>query len=47
MAAVKKTKSGKVDKRTKEGKEVCARMAKARAEKGNGSIMNKIKNFFS
>lgn len=45
MAAVKKTKSGKVDKRTKEGKEICARMAKARAEKG--SIINKIKNFFS
>lgn len=28
--AVKKTASGKVDKRTKEGKEICARMAKAR-----------------
>lgn len=27
---VKKTKSGTVDKRTKEGKEICARMAKAR-----------------
>ena len=29
--AVKKTASGKVDKRTKEGKEIAARMAKARA----------------
>lgn len=28
--AVKKTKDGTVDKRTKEGKEICARMAKAR-----------------
>ena len=28
---VKKTASGKVDKRTKEGKEIAARMAKARA----------------
>ncbi len=31
MATVKKTASGKVDKRTKEGKEICERMAKARA----------------
>ena len=29
--AVKKPASGKVDKRTKEGKEIAARMAKARA----------------
>lgn len=29
--AVKKTASGKVDKRTKEGKAIAARMAKARA----------------
>ena len=29
--AVKRTASGKVDKRTKEGKEIAARMAKARA----------------
>ena len=29
--AVKKTASGKVDKRTKEGNEIAARMAKARA----------------
>ena len=29
--AVKKTASGKVDKRTKEGKEIAARMARARA----------------
>ncbi|MCQ2192840.1 MAG: hypothetical protein MJZ23_08300 [Paludibacteraceae bacterium] len=45
MAELKKTKSGKVDKRTKEGKAKCEQMAKARAAKG--SIMNKIKNFFS
>ena len=43
--AVKKTKEGKVDKRTKEGKTMCEKMAKARASKG--SIMNKIKKFFS
>ncbi len=30
MATVKKTKDGTVDKRTKEGKEICERMAKAR-----------------
>ncbi len=30
MAKVKRTSSGKVDKRTKEGKAICARMAKAR-----------------
>lgn len=29
--AVKKTSTGAVDKRTKEGKAICARMAKARA----------------
>ncbi|MBP5548101.1 MAG: hypothetical protein J6X58_04315 [Bacteroidales bacterium] len=29
-AVVKKTKDGSVDKRTKEGKAICARMAKAR-----------------
>ena len=36
---VKKTKDGKVDKRTKEGKAICARMAKARKEKN--SLKNK------
>ncbi len=30
MATVKKTADGSVDKRTKEGKAICARMAKAR-----------------
>jgi len=41
---VKKTKSGTVDKRTKEGKEICARMAKAR--KAQGSLKNRIKRLF-
>lgn len=41
---VKKTKEGKVDKRTKEGKEIAARMAKARAEKN--SLKNRIKRLF-
>ena len=43
--AVKKTASGKVDKRTKEGKEIAARMAKARAAKG--SLKNRLKRLFS
>ena len=42
--SVKKTKYGKVDKRTKEGKEICARMAKAR--KAQGSLKNRIKRLF-
>ena len=41
---VKKTKDGTVDKRTKEGKEIAARMAKARAEKN--SLINRIKRWF-
>jgi hypothetical protein len=41
---VQKTKDGKVDKRTKEGKEIAARMAKARAEKN--SLKNRIKRLF-
>ena len=41
---LKKTKDGTVDKRTKEGKEVAARMAKAR--KAKGSLKNRIKRFF-
>jgi hypothetical protein len=41
---VKKTKSGKVDKRTKEGKAICARMAKARKERN--SLKNRIKRLF-
>lgn len=41
---VKKTKSGNVDKRTKEGKAICARMAKARKERN--SLKNRIKRLF-
>ena len=41
---VKKTKDGTVDKRTKEGKAIAARMAKARAEKN--SLKNRIKRWF-
>ena len=41
---VKKTKDGTVDKRTKEGKEIAARMAKAHAEKN--SLKNRIKRLF-
>ena len=43
--AVKKTASGKVDKRTKEGKEIAARMAKAR--KAKNSFANRLKRLFS
>ena len=43
--AVKKTKDGKVDKRTKEGKEIAAHMAKARAAKN--SLKNRLKRLFS
>ena len=42
--AVKKTKRGTVDKRTKEGKAICARMAKARKEKN--SLKNRILRLF-
>lgn len=42
--AVKRTASGKIDKRTKEGKEICARMEKARKEKN--SLKNRIKRLF-
>ena len=41
---VQKTKSGKVDKRTKEGKAIAARMAKARRAKG--SLKNRLKRLF-
>lgn len=41
---VQKTKSGKVDKRTKEGKEIAARMANAR--KAKGSLKNRLKRLF-
>lgn len=43
--AVKRTKEGKLDKRTKEGKAAAARMAKARAAKG--SLKNRLKRLFS
>lgn len=39
--AVKKTKDGTVDKRTKEGKAIAARMAKAR--KAKNSLKNRLK----
>ena len=39
--AVKRTSSGKVDKRTKEYKEMCANLAKARRKKK--SLSNRIK----
>ena len=42
--SVKKTKDGTVDKRTKEGKAIAARMAKARKEKN--SLKNRIKRLF-
>lgn len=42
---VKKTQNGKIDKRTKEGKEIAARMAKARAARG--SLKNRIKRLFN
>lgn len=44
MATVKKKADGTVDKRTKEGKEICARMAKAR--KAQNSLKNRIKRLF-
>lgn len=42
--AVKKTQSGKIDKRTKEYKEMCANLAKARKKKN--SLKNRIKRLF-
>ena len=42
---VNKTKDGTVDKRTKEDKAICERMAKARKEKN--SLKNRIKRLFS
>ena len=41
---VKKTADGTVDKRTKEGKAIAERMAKARKEKN--SLKNRIKRMF-
>lgn len=43
-SSVKKTKDGTVDKRTKEGKAIAERMAKARKEKN--SLKNRIKRMF-
>ena len=39
--AVKKTATGKVDKRTKEGKAIAERMAKARAARAKGTTAKK------
>ena len=44
-SSVKKTSDGTVDKRTKEGKAIAARMAKARASKN--SLKSRIKRLFS
>lgn len=43
--AVKRNADGTVDKRTKEGKAIAERMAKARAAKG--SLKNRLKRLFS
>lgn len=43
--AVKKNADGTVDKRTKEGKAIAERMAKAR--KAKGSLKNRLKRLFS
>ena len=42
--AVKRTADGTIDKRTKEGKAMCERMAKAR--KAKGSLKNRLKRLF-
>lgn len=44
MATVKKKADGTVDKRTKEGKAICERMAKAR--KAQNCLANRIKRLF-
>lgn len=49
--AIQKTKSGKIDKRTKEGKAMLANLEKARAaaakkRKEEASLMNRIKRLF-
>ena len=43
-STLRKTKSGRVDKRTKEGKAICARMAKARRAKN--SLRNRLKRLW-
>ena len=50
--AIQRTKSGKIDKRTKEGKAMLERMAKARAaaakkRKQEASLIGRIKRMFS
>ena len=49
--AIQKTKSGKIDKRTKEAKAIYANMEKARAaaakkRKEEASLINRIKRLF-
>lgn len=44
MATLKRNADGSIDKRTKEGKAVAERMAKAR--KAKGSLWTKIKKVF-
>lgn len=45
MACVKRTADGTVDKRTKEGKAICARMAKARRAAARArKLQKKTKN---
>jgi len=43
---VKKTQSGKVDKRTREGKLINARMKKARAARKSNSLLARLKRIF-
>ncbi len=50
--AIQRTKSGKIDKRTKEGKALCAQLAKARAvaakkRKQEASLIGRIKRMLS
>jgi len=46
--AIKRTKDGSVDLRTKEGKEIANRMAKAReARKSKNSIVNRFVRLFT
>lgn len=46
--ALKRTKEGKIDKRTKEGKAVAERMAKARAARGKkNSFAQRLASFAS
>ena len=52
IMAIQRTKSGKIDKRTKEGKALCAQLAKARAaaakkRKQEASLIGRIKRMLS